>query len=380
MLMGIQRDTRAEHAKLFVSGIVFTVTLALLITLCVAIYQKAFVQFTTVSVEADRAGLQLPRYGDVRMHGVIVGQVRKIDQDGKKAVIELGLEPEQAEQIPANVSVAIKPTTLFGQKYVEFIDPEGERTGALSDGTVIPADRVRTSVELDVILARLFPLLKSIRPQDLNSTLHALATALSGNGEKLGETMVQLNDYLEEMNVHLPTLERDLEDMADVAETYSMAAPDLVKVLENTTTTANTVTEQRARLGGLLTSVTGVADTSKNLLAENEKAIRYETELAVPLLKLLSDYSPEYTCLLRGLDDYTELLATVFQQNRVRQTMVLDGTQKPAYGRDDRPEWGEIGHGPWCDGLPNPKVPAGPNELENGTEDVPWAPGNGGLQ
>ena len=192
--------------------------------------------------------------------------------------------------------------------------------------------------------------------------------------------MVQLNDDLEEMNVHLPTLERDLEDMADVAETYSMAAPDLVKVLENTTTTANTVTEQRTRLGGLLTSVTGVADTSENLLATNEKAIRYETELAVPLLKLLSDYSPEYTCLLRGLDDYTELLATVFQQNRVRQTMVLDGTQTPAYDRDDRPEWGEIGHGPWCDGLPNPKVPAGPKELENGTEDVPWAPGNGGLQ
>ncbi|MGH3353951.1 MAG: MCE family protein [Nocardioides sp.] len=380
MLIGIQRDTRAEHSKLFVSGIAFTVTLALLVTLCIAIYQKAFVQFTTVSVEADRAGLQLPRYGDVRMHGVIVGQIREIEQDGKKAVIELGLEPEQAARIPANVTVQIKPTTLFGQKYVEFIDPEGERSGELSDGAVIPADRVRTSVELDEILARLFPLLKSIRPQDLNSTLHALATALSGNGEKLGETMVQLNDYLEEMNVHLPTLERDLEDVADVAKTYSMAAPDLVKVLENTTTTAKTVTDQRKRLGGLLTSVTGVANTSEALLAENEKAIRYETELAVPLLKLLADYSPEYTCLLKGLDDYTELLATVFQQNRVRQTMVLDGTQKPAYGRDDRPEWGEIGHGPWCDGLPTPKVPADPLELENGTEDVPWGDGNGGLQ
>ncbi|TQL68437.1 phospholipid/cholesterol/gamma-HCH transport system substrate-binding protein [Nocardioides albertanoniae] len=380
MLIGIQRDTRAEHSKLFVSGIAFTVTLALLITLCVAIYQKAFVQFTTVSVEADQAGLQLPRYGDVRMHGVIVGQIREIDQDGKKAVIQLGLEPDQAEQIPANVSVAIKPTTLFGQKYVEFIDPTGERDGVLSDGAVIPADRVRTSVELDAILARLFPLLKSIRPQDLNSTLHALATALSGNGEKLGETMVQLNDYLEKMNVHLPTLERDLNDMADVAETYSMAAPDLVKVLENTTTTAKTVTQQQERLGGLLTSVTGVADTSENLLAENEKAIRYESELAVPLLKLLSDYSPEYTCLLKGLDKFTDLLATVFQQNRVRQTMVLDGTQKPAYGREDRPEWGEIGHGPWCDGLPNPKVPADPLELENGSEDVPWGDGNGGLQ
>ena len=59
---------------------------------------------------------------------------------------------------------------------------------SLSDGDVIPASRVHTNVELQKILADLFPLLRSIRPADLSSTLYALATALRGRGNELGET------------------------------------------------------------------------------------------------------------------------------------------------------------------------------------------------
>jgi hypothetical protein len=47
------------------------------------------------------------------------------------------------------------------------------------DGDVIPASRVTTNVELQQVLATLFPLLRSIRPADLNTTLYALSTALA---------------------------------------------------------------------------------------------------------------------------------------------------------------------------------------------------------
>ena len=98
----------------------------------------------------------------------------------------------------------------------------------LHDGSVIPASRVTTNVELQQVLATLFPLLRSIRPGDLNSTLYAIATALQGRGEQLGRTMDQLDSYLAAMNQHLPTLRKDLQLLADVSNTYALAAPDLV--------------------------------------------------------------------------------------------------------------------------------------------------------
>ncbi|MCA1982152.1 MCE family protein [Nocardioides nematodiphilus] len=377
MLVGAQHDSRAEHNKLFVAGIGYVVIMALLIGLAIAVYQKAFTSVTWVTIKADRAGLQLPKFGDVRMHGVIVGQIRGVSQDGHQAVIKLGLDPGQAEQIPSNVDAEILPTTLFGQKYVQFVDPPTPAAGGLRDGTVIPADRVRTSVELESVLARLFPILQAVRPQDLNSTLTALSTALQGNGDRLGATITQLNDYLTTMNVHLPTLTSDIKAFADVAHTYDLAAPDLVRILDNATVTAKTVTAKQDQLKGLFSSVTGLSYSTTALLHDNEASIDTESQLAVPLVKLLADYSPEYPCLLKGLDLYTKNLNEIFRNSRVSQTMTLGGSQKPAYTRADRPEYGAIGHGPWCAGLPDiayDKIPKSPHldaPIKDGTEDDP---------
>ena len=367
MLVNISHDTKAEHRRLVYAGIGFLTAMAVLIAFSIAIYQKVFTPVTTVTVRADRAGLQLPKYGDVRIHGVIVGQIRSVHQDGGEAVIELGLRPDQARNIPENVSVEIRPTTLFGQKYVSLIDPEEPSTRPLRDGTVIPASRVTTNVELQQILATLFPLLRSIRPGDLNSTLYALATALQGRGEKLGETVDQLDSYLAAMNQQLPTLRKDLELLADVSNTYALAAPDLVNLLRNATTTARTVVSQEQQLRGFFTSMTKLSTVSTRVLTTNEQGIIREGELAAPLMRLLDTYSPEYTCLLQGADRYTDRLAEIFEGGRVRQTMSFDAVQRRAYTEADRPQYGEIGHGPWCLGLPNPQVPIGFGPLKNGT-------------
>ena len=93
MLVNISHDTRAEHRRLLYAGIGFMTAAAVLIAFSIAIYQKAFTPVTTVTVRADRAGLQLPKYGDVRIHGVIVGQIRSVTEAGGKAVIKLGLQP-----------------------------------------------------------------------------------------------------------------------------------------------------------------------------------------------------------------------------------------------------------------------------------------------
>ena len=52
----------------------------------------------------------------------------------------------------------------------------------------------------------------------------------------------------------------------------------------------------------------------------------------------------------------------------IRQYFVFNTPQYREYDQRDRPVYGEIGHGPWCSGLPNPPVPIGPHPLDNGTD------------
>ena len=368
MLVNLTHGTRREHRRLALAGVVFMTLLASLVALSLAIYGKVFQASTDIVLEADRAGLQLTQFGDVRVNGALVGQVRGIDQDGDVARITLAIEPDAARAIPADVRAEILPTTLFGQKFVSLVSPEDPSDDPISDGDVVPADRVETNVELNRILAELFPLLRSIRPADLNATLNALATALEGRGDQLGSTLVDLGDYLGEVEDVLPTLREDLDALADVADAYDDAAPDLLDVLDNLTVTSRTVVDKRRDLDTFFSDVQGLSDTTTRVLRDNETDLIQVGEVTAPVMQLLATYSPQLPCLLEGAKNYEPRLAKSFEGNQVKQYLELAAPQHTAYDEDDLPEYGEVGRGPWCLGLPVPPEPIGPQPLSDGSD------------
>ena len=362
-----RENDKKEEARLLVAGVVYLVAVALLLALSIAIYTKAFDDVVKVRLEADRAGLQLAKYGDVRYDGVLVGQIRDIDQTGDKAVIELALEPDAARSLPADVDASIMPTTLFGRKFISLDPPAQPGATGIKDGTVIPRDRVTTSVELGRVLERLFPLLRTVRPADLSATLGALATALNGRGERLGDTLEQLDGYLTTMNPYLPDLQEDLRLLATVTTAYDVAAPDLVRALGNLTVTSRTVTSREDQLAGLFKAVTGVSTTTARVLEDNEVAAIRATELSKPILGTLEKYAPEYDCLLRGVAAYKPVLLKTFEGGRVKQFVEFPTNQRRGYDARDRPQYNDT-RGPGCYGLPNnPPVPWPGLDLDNGT-------------
>jgi phospholipid/cholesterol/gamma-HCH transport system substrate-binding protein len=368
VLVNIHHDSKREHNRLLVAGVVFLTVIALLIALSIAVYQKKFDRVTMVTIHADRAGLQLARFGDVRINGVLVGQVRSVGDDGEQAVIKVALDPDAAREIPANVDVRIIPTTLFGQKFISFVRPASPSKQSLADGDVIPQDRVETNVELSKILADLFPLLRAVQPAELNYTLNALSTALEGRGEQLGETLEELDGYLGAISDKLPTLKQDLISLANVADTYDLAAPDLIDVLGNLTVTSKTVIEKVDDLDVFFSDLQGLAVTSTRMLSDNERNLIRIGRVSEPVLRLLAIYSPEFPCLIEGAAKYAPVLAKSFAGNQVKQFLEFGTAQYEPYHADDRPVYGEVGHGPWCSGLPNPDIPIGPVSFKDGTD------------
>jgi phospholipid/cholesterol/gamma-HCH transport system substrate-binding protein len=367
MLMSVRRDTWGEHLRLQLLGLLLIAIVAGLIGLSVARYLKVFDPGVTVTLRAGEAGLMLPQYGDVRLHGVLVGQIREIEHTGRQAVIEISIDPEQTDVIPANVRAEILPTTLFGQKYVSLTDPANPTAERIAGGDVIPASRVATSTELNRVLGDLFGLLRSFRPADLAYTLNALATALEGRGEQMGRGMEAATAYLTRFNQNLPALRRDIRLFADLTENYRAAMPDLLRLLRNSTVTGHTVVDQRRRLELFLRDMTAVAGVTERFLTENEERMVRLGNVSRPVFELLDTYSPEFPCLLRGMDRYTERLGDTFRNGRIHQFIEFGNDQDPGYTRKDMAVYGERGHGPWCAGLPYPPVPAPPIEFRDGT-------------
>ena len=59
MLVNVFHDSPGEHRRLQLAGVALIVSMALLVYLSIAIYNKKFTDSTDITVKADRAGLQL---------------------------------------------------------------------------------------------------------------------------------------------------------------------------------------------------------------------------------------------------------------------------------------------------------------------------------
>ena len=107
-------------AKPKVLGVVFLCLLLAGVYLTYAIFTKKFTDYDEVTLQTSTIGLQLPERADVKIRGVIVGEVLDFEANGAGdgAELTLGIFPSELDTIPANVTGSIVPKTLFGEKYV----------------------------------------------------------------------------------------------------------------------------------------------------------------------------------------------------------------------------------------------------------------------
>ena len=333
------------------AGLAFLLVLAVLIGLAVATFQQRFTPVVPVTLKTDTIGNQLQSKSDVKIRGLIVGEVRSVSTSGHGARIELALQPAAAKSIPENVSARLLPKTLFGERYVELILP-AHPGAAIRSGDVIPQDRSSSAIELEQVFDDLLPLLQAVHPAQLSATLNALATALEGRGKQLGQNLVALDTYLKGLNPHLPTLTSDIQRLTSVATTYSAAVPDLLTTVRNLSATADTIVAKENSLSPFLRGVTGVATTATSMLQEDGGRIIEVGQLSRPTLQTLARYSPEFSCLTKGLTGIEPRLTQAFSGDALHITLEVV-TPRPAYRQGQEPVFADSS-GPDCRGLPHP--------------------------
>ena len=353
-------------------GVVFIGLLVLGVWLVSAVFTQKFTDFEKVDLTTGTAGMQLPSRADVKVRGVIVGQVLKAESEGKGAKLQLGIKPDLIKTIPDNVTAAILPKTLFGEKYVELNIPSDASSEPLADGDKI--SKTKMPIEVERVLNDLYPLLRTVQPAELNYTLNALAGALEGRGETVGESLVTLDSYLKRLNPQIPDLIADIKLLATVTDTYADVMPALADTLRNTVKTGNTLVSKEEKLNAFLKDATSFSNTTKAFLDDNGDNIIRLGQLSEPIVALLRRYSPEFPCLLEGIVKQAPRLADTFRGFIFHINLKLLPQQPRGYTNADRQVYGSADRGPDCAGLPNPPIPYYPSRtfpnLNDGADNI----------
>ena len=83
---------------------------------------------------------------------------------------------------------------------------------------------------------------QSIDPAKLNSVLSAVAEALRGKGDVIGQAITDANNVLLAVNPRMPTVQQDWQLFGKTTQAYSDAAQDILSILDSFSTTSTTIT------------------------------------------------------------------------------------------------------------------------------------------
>ncbi|MET7358777.1 MCE family protein [Streptomyces sp. NPDC005562] len=361
------------------AGVVFLVVPALLVWLAIAVYDKQFTDSDPVVVETGSVGNEMHRGAEVKLRGVVVGEVREIDATDDGARLTLALRPGSLARIPADVRAQMLPTTLFGERFVALVPPRSPAARTLEAGAVIPQDRSASAVELQQVLDNVLPTLTAVQPQKLSATLSAVSRALEGRGDRLGETLAVLDSHLRKFNPQLPTLNRDLKELVKVSHVYADAAPDILTALTDFTTTTKTLAEKESELSGALGATTTTAEDMTAFLRQNEDNIIRLSASSRPTLELLAEYSSAFPCTLRTLADFVPAMDKALGKGTDRPGLRVDVTTVPSRGAyrpgHDTPSYG-AGGGPRCYPVPYLGVTAKPAAQASAAAEQDLGPAN----
>lgn len=325
-------------------------SIGLTITLVAVLFRGDLSSTVQVTVLSSRAGLVMNPDAKVKLRGVQVGAVKSLETlpDGR-AVLHLAMDPAQLQQIPANVGVDIASTTVFGAKYVRLTDPVDPSPQTMVPGQVLDASRV--TVEVNTVFEQLTAVLSTIDPAKLNQTLGAIASAIDGRGQSIGQMLVDLDTYLATLDPGLPALSHDLTTAPTVFNAYADAAPDLLTAAGNASRISQSIVDEQHNLDAFLVSLIGLADVGNEVLTANRVPLADAVHLLAPTTDLTSQYNQALYCLMGGL-----IQAAYIKQPQVPGAMVnagfVLGKERYRYPTD-LPKVAATG-GPQCvAGLPN---------------------------
>ena len=257
---------------------------------------------------------QLAQEADVRISGVRVGTVKKIEAipETGRSNVTVQMEPEYSP-IPVNSRAMLRSKTLLGETYLELTPGNPDGPFLPDDGT-LPRGNIKPSVELDEIIQAFDPATRAAfqvwqqqqaiaglgRGRDINDAFAEFAP-LEQEVTTLGETL----------NSNAPQLSRLFSSTGTVFASLSARDSQLRSLIENSNAVFSTTADRNQQLAETFVALPAFQRESRATLArlvrfadDTNPVVTQLQPVALqldPTMKQLNRFAPQLDGLFTGL-------------------------------------------------------------------------------
>jgi phospholipid/cholesterol/gamma-HCH transport system substrate-binding protein len=256
----MSRVDRSLTKTLLKFGVFAVVMVTLTMSLIVV-----FAQFRTGATHGYSAlfadASQLKRGDSVRVAGIRVGTVSAVSlQPDNKVVVEFDADDDVA--LTAGTKAAVRYLNLVGDRYLELIIGPGS-TGLLPGGSQIPVDHTMPSLDLDLLLGGLKPVIRGLNPHDVNALAAALLQVFQGEGQTLQSLLAKTSSFSNDVANKNDAVEKLIENLNTVVQTLAKQGGEFSGTIERLQRFLSELAQDRDPIGDAIRALdTGTASVA----------------------------------------------------------------------------------------------------------------------
>lgn len=213
---------------------------------------------------------------DVRMAGVRVGRVEKIELDGKQAKVSFIVQSDQP--LYGNTIAGVTYQNIIGQRYLGLSLGSVGDTARLEPNSVIPVERTDPSFDVGRLLNGFEPMMSLLDPKKADDLTQGVIQSLQGDQASISQFVNETSQITESL------AGRD-EALGDLITSLSRVTDNIAgqnENLDHTLTQAQTVIgDFDARRPELQSSVGSIAQVTTRLSAIMDEVYPSLNELVV---------------------------------------------------------------------------------------------------
>lgn len=244
---------------------------------------------------------QLAQQADVRISGVPVGKVAKLElgpNDTTDATLQIN---ERYAPIPKDTKAILRQKTLLGETYVE-LTPGTKADGLLPEGGTLAATAVQPTVELDEI----FRSFDEPTRRAFQVWMQSTAEGLRGRGQDFNDALGNLAPFAEGTNDLLAVLDRQRPEVQAVIKNTGVVLDalggrngELRDLITNSNTVFSTVAKRNASLQAVFRALPTFERESELTVNRLDEFARETDPLVLQLQPVARELSPTLQSLSR---------------------------------------------------------------------------------
>ena len=208
---------------------------------------------------------------DVRIAGVRVGQVNKIElADRKLAKVTFSLEDKR--KIPESSILRLRYRNLVGERYLAVTEGPGSADPMPPDKT-FPVTQTRNALDLTVLFNGFRPLFQALDPQSTNEVAYELIQTLQGEGATLESLMRRTASLTNTLADRDAVIGRVITNLSTVLDTLD-DGDQLSQLVLQLRRLASGFAADRAAIGESIAGISDLTSATTSLLADVRGPLR----------------------------------------------------------------------------------------------------------